>query len=455
MYLICVEGGDGSGKGEAARILGELLNEFPFPEVVMTHEPRRHSELGTLALQSVNLGNKPPLAETGLFAVDRPQPADPFIRPHLANGAVVISDRNIHSSLIYQGVVGDLGLEKVASMNAAAMIPDLVFWIDCDPKKAMKRIKSGTLRMTSQKQEYFETQEIQTTIRQGFHELFGDTGVVPSPFNQCCVVGPIMNEGGLDELKAKLRAELRRFFNKKPLPLNVDRDEVDRNLLNALVRDVKKQRRLPGAPQEKTAIHIGWLGGKSPAQWMGEAEENWPVASAQEHDVPASPLAHSCWSILGTLSLMVGSSEVPRLHAALGPVRMVTQRHTQRLIKWLLAENWVHKQQNHTPFSDAQLFKLREERLGFARLTLAMWPLRTQLASWRRANQDKAWTAALEEIFHVEEGRELATPLKKAVHDINQRLAILTSGHDGCPLPNTAQELCAWWSLEPPNHSDS
>ena len=36
-------------------------------------------------------------------------------------------------------------------MNAAAMIPDLVFWIDCDPEKAMKRIKSGTLRMTSQK----------------------------------------------------------------------------------------------------------------------------------------------------------------------------------------------------------------------------------------------------------------------------------------------------------------
>ena len=311
MYLICVEGGDGSGKGEAARILGELLNEFPFPEVVMTHEPRRHSELGKLALQSVKLGNKTPLEEAGLFAADRLDHSHTFIRPHLASGAVVISDRNIHSSLIYQGVVGDLGLEKVASMNAAAMIPDLVFWIDCDPKKAMKRIKSGTLRMTSQKQEYFETQEIQTTIRQGFHELFGDTGVVPTPFNQCCVVGPIMNEGGLDELKTKLRAELRRFFNKKPLPLNVDRDEVDRNLLNALVRDVKKQRRLPGAPQEKTAIHIGWLGGKSPAQWMEEAEENWPVASAQEHDVPASPLAHSCWSILGTLSLMVGSSEVP------------------------------------------------------------------------------------------------------------------------------------------------
>ena len=276
MYLISVEGGDGSGKGEAARILGELLSEFPFPDVVMTHEPRRHSELGKLALQSVKLGNKTPLEEAGLFAADRLDHSHTFIRPHLANGCVVISDRNIHSSLIYQGVVGDLGLSKVAGMNAAAMIPDLVFWIDCDPEKAMKRIKSGTLRMTSQKQEYFETQEIQTAIRQGFHELFGELGDVPSPFNQCCVVGPIMNEGGLDELKTKLRRELRRFFNKKPLPLNVDRDAVDRTLLNALVHDVKKQRRLPGAPQERTAIHVGWLGGKSPAHWMEEAEENWP-----------------------------------------------------------------------------------------------------------------------------------------------------------------------------------
>ncbi|MEK9650596.1 MAG: dTMP kinase [Poseidonia sp.] len=455
MYLISVEGGDGSGKGEAARILGELLSEFPFPEVVMTHEPRRHSELGKLALSSVKLGDKTPLEEAGLFAADRLDHSHTFIRPHLARGAVVVSDRNIHSSLIYQGVVGELGLQRVASMNAAAMIPDLVFWIDCDPEKAMKRIRSGTLRMTSQKQEYFETEEIQTTIRKGFHELFASDADVPAPFNACNVVGPIMNEGGLDELKSKLRTELRRFFNKKPAPLNVDLDAVDRTLLNALVHDVKKQRRLPGAPQERTAIHVGWLGGKSPSQWMQEAEDAWPTQSAQENDVPASPMAHSCWSILGTLSLMVGSSEVPRLHASLGPVRMVTQRHTQRLIKWLLTENWVHKQQNHTPFNDAQLFKLRDERLGFARLTLAMWPLRPHLASWRRAHPSAPWEQALEDVFAVEGGKELSTSLTKAVEDIRQRLAILTSGHEGCPLPTTPAELNVWWSMEPPTHSSS
>ena len=158
----------GLAKGEAARILAELLSEFPFPEVISTHEPRRHSELGKLALSSVKLGDKTPLEEAGLFAADRLDHSHTYIRPLLAKGCVVISDRNIHSSLIYQGVVGGIGsCNKLQKMNAAAMIPDLVLWIDCDPKKAMKRIKTGTLRMTSDKQEYFETKEIQTTIRKG------------------------------------------------------------------------------------------------------------------------------------------------------------------------------------------------------------------------------------------------------------------------------------------------
>ena len=80
MYLISVEGGDGSGKGEAARILLELAAEFPFPQVHATHEPRRHSELGKLALTSVKLGDKTPLEEAGLFAADRLAPTLGFDR---------------------------------------------------------------------------------------------------------------------------------------------------------------------------------------------------------------------------------------------------------------------------------------------------------------------------------------------------------------------------------------
>ncbi|MEO2121319.1 MAG: hypothetical protein ABGX44_05845, partial [Candidatus Poseidoniia archaeon] len=69
--MISVEGGDGSGKGEAARILKEIVSDFPFPAVVMTHEPRRTSPIGMLALESVKKGDKTPLQEAALFAADR------------------------------------------------------------------------------------------------------------------------------------------------------------------------------------------------------------------------------------------------------------------------------------------------------------------------------------------------------------------------------------------------
>ncbi|MBT6644586.1 MAG: dTMP kinase, partial [Euryarchaeota archaeon] len=126
MYLITVEGGDGSGKGEAVRILRQVAADFPFPDIHLTHEPRRHSEIGALAMDAVRKGNRTPLEEAGLFAADRVDHSHTWIKPRLMKGDLVISDRNVHSSLVYQGIIGDLGVESVAEMNRGALIPDLV-----------------------------------------------------------------------------------------------------------------------------------------------------------------------------------------------------------------------------------------------------------------------------------------------------------------------------------------
>ncbi len=448
MYLISVEGGDGSGKGEAARIIAELLGNFPFPKIHSTHEPRRHSELGKLALDSVMKGDKTPLQEAGLFAADRLDHSHTFIKPLLDKGHVVISDRNIHSSLIYQGIVGDLGISDVVKMNAAAMIPDLVIWIDCDPAKAMKRIRSGTLRMTANKQEYFETTEIQKKIRKGFSDLLSGQIKVPAPFDKSQVVGPILNESGLDELRKKLADTLRTFFNKKPAPLNVDSDKVDRYLLSRLISNLETQTRLPGAPLNLSAIHEGWLSGRSPAQWMDFVEQHWPKESAKEFDVPINPFSFSSWAIIGTLSIIGGSTEVPKLHKLLGPHRMITKRHTQRLVKWLEEEKWINKQFNHIPFNDAKVFKLKQDRIGFGRLSLALWPLRSPISSWRRANPNGDWENAIEDI--IENSKLPAYQISKCLDDVFERLTILTSGHDNCPVPLSREELIVWWKTPPP-----
>ena len=61
MYLISVEGGDGSGKGLATKIVGEILEkEFTFTSVEKTGEPRRDHPLGRLAIDSVKMQSLKP-----------------------------------------------------------------------------------------------------------------------------------------------------------------------------------------------------------------------------------------------------------------------------------------------------------------------------------------------------------------------------------------------------------
>tara|TARA_Y100000766_G_C18911960_1_gene608836 strand:- start:2986 stop:4338 length:1353 start_codon:yes stop_codon:yes gene_type:complete len=449
MYLISVEGGDGSGKGEAVRILATLANRLAFPNVHVTHEPRRHSELGKLALRAVSKGEHTPLQEAGLFAADRVDHSHTWIRPRLLKGDLVISDRNIHSSLVYQGVVGKLGLKQVAKMNAAAMIPDLVIWIDCDPAKAMKRINSGTLRMAGEKHEYFETTEIQTKIRAGFRGILSGEIETPAPFSRSIIIGPVLNEGGLDDLERQLSQALSTFFNRRLEPLNVNRDEVDRHLLKSLTTGVQTQQKLPGAPSQHISLLEDWLDGKSPAQWMQLAEDEWDEKRARTSDVPGRPIAHSSWAILGTLSL-TDTTDVPSLHRQLGPVRSVTKRHTQRLVKWMEQERWIHRQQSHVPFAEAQMFKLRKSRLGYGRLCLAMWPLRIALASWRRSNPESDWANALSEIIQSTDEKKVPLQIRNAVKHVIERLNLISSGHAECPVPQNEEELVIWWATEPP-----
>ena len=65
VYLISVEGRR-SGKGEAVRLLNEILAKYPFADVC--HEPRRHADAGRRALEAVQRGDMTPAEEAALFA---------------------------------------------------------------------------------------------------------------------------------------------------------------------------------------------------------------------------------------------------------------------------------------------------------------------------------------------------------------------------------------------------
>src|SRR5215211_6560098 len=115
--FIVLEGGDASGKSTQARRLADRLRSRG-RDVVETFEPGA-TQAGA-AIRALLLDGDEPIdarTEALLLAADRAQEVADVIRPALARGADVVSDRFVPSSLAYQGVGRDLGVEKVEKLN--------------------------------------------------------------------------------------------------------------------------------------------------------------------------------------------------------------------------------------------------------------------------------------------------------------------------------------------------
>jgi dTMP kinase len=140
--FVVLEGGDASGKSTQASILVERLRASG-RDVVPTFEPGA-TELGD-AVRRVLLDGPEhidPVAETLLLAADRAQQVGEIVRPALARGADVVSDRYVPSSLAYQGIGRGLGIEAVEAVNRWAtggLEPDLVVVLDVDDAVAASR----------------------------------------------------------------------------------------------------------------------------------------------------------------------------------------------------------------------------------------------------------------------------------------------------------------------------
>ena len=138
--FICIEGLDGSGKTTHAHRLVQNLQSKGF-DAVYTTEPSR-GELGKFIRGTILEGKKrvPRVVEAVLFAVDRVEHFEKDVKPALAEGKVVVSDRCVYSSLAYQGAAG-LDLEWIEEINSSALPPDLALYIDVPPEVVVKRIR--------------------------------------------------------------------------------------------------------------------------------------------------------------------------------------------------------------------------------------------------------------------------------------------------------------------------
>lgn len=139
--FVALEGGDGAGKSTQLDALVPWLREQR-REVVATREPGG-TELG-VAIRGLLLHGEDvtPRAEALLFAADRAHHVATIVRPALARGAVVVTDRYIDSSVAYQGAGRALDARGILDLSRWAtdeLMPDLTVVLDVDPQVGASR----------------------------------------------------------------------------------------------------------------------------------------------------------------------------------------------------------------------------------------------------------------------------------------------------------------------------
>jgi len=140
--FISFEGGEGSGKSTQLEMLAAYLRKRG-RKVLTTREPGG-TPLGEAARAILlNPAFQPDgLTELFLLEASRHDHVEHLIRPSLAEGAVVLSDRFDDSSTVYQGKVRGLDREIVLRLNRLAtggLEPDITLLFDMDPEKALSR----------------------------------------------------------------------------------------------------------------------------------------------------------------------------------------------------------------------------------------------------------------------------------------------------------------------------
>ncbi|MDQ3661666.1 MAG: dTMP kinase [Actinomycetota bacterium] len=158
-FFVVFEGGEGAGKSTQMAAFVRWL-QARGDDVVVTREPGG-TPLGK-SLREALLDSSSSIdarAEALLFAADRAQHAAEVIKPALAKGKIVVSDRFLDSSLAYQGLARGLGLDEIYELSAWAtggLVPDLVVLLTVDSETSKARLSGERDRLEREGDDFHE-----------------------------------------------------------------------------------------------------------------------------------------------------------------------------------------------------------------------------------------------------------------------------------------------------------
>jgi len=201
--FITFEGGEGGGKStQAARMAGYLRGKGL--EVLETREPGGTPE--SEALRDLLVQGDPDrwsaLSELLLITAARVEHVNRLIKPALTEGKWVICDRFADSTLAYQGIAGELGLELVEQLQKLAVgatAPDVTFLLDVRAEAGLQRAekRGGAARFEKKGAAFHQT------LRDGFLALANE-----NPKRIVLIDG----EDTFDNVWGQIEAELGRRF---------------------------------------------------------------------------------------------------------------------------------------------------------------------------------------------------------------------------------------------------
>ncbi len=173
--FIVFEGIDGCGKTTQIQMYKEYLEKRGI-DVLLTREPG-----GVVLAEKIreillaNTSHMGFVTEALLYAAARAEHVEQIIEPALQAGKVVLCDRFVYSSLVYQGYARQIGVDKILKLNQIAtkgLQPDVYLFIDIPLELSMQRrqlrIKEDGIiqdRIES------ENQDFQLKVYEGYHQL--------------------------------------------------------------------------------------------------------------------------------------------------------------------------------------------------------------------------------------------------------------------------------------------